>query len=161
MAIDPLDFEFHEDARAPVVEHMVVIASEGRGWVNLSPGLDLDPTEAPAPQSVLSAIFSSRGPTVPLATWTPAQGRDLSTVGIQHGEGPKAASLLAELGTPVPEGWRLLQDHPKRGLVVALPPEASASPEGLDRVLVWLLRATGALCSWPRTGEWRALCYVP
>jgi hypothetical protein len=26
-------------------------------------------------------------------------------------------------------------------------------------VLDWLLRATGALCPVPRTGEWRAYCY--
>jgi hypothetical protein len=26
---------------------------------------------------------------------------------------------------------------------------------------VWLVGATGVLCRWPRTGEWRALCYLP
>jgi hypothetical protein len=159
MAIDPIVLEFDENRREAVVEQMVTMASEGRGWLNLSPGLDLDPDEAPEPRGVLGSIFTSRGPTVPLGTWTPAQGRDPSTVGIQHGEGPKAVRLLAEWGAPVPEGWRVLQDHPKRGLVVVTP--SSTEPGELDGVLAWLLRAAGKLCSWPRTGEWQALVYLP
>ena len=159
MATDPLVLEFHEDRREPVVEHMVTLASEGRGWLNLSPGLDVDVDEAPAPRGALSQIFSSRGPTVPLGTWTPAQRREPSTVGIQHGEGPKAVRMLAGWEVPVPEGWRVLQDHPKRGLVVVAP--STTEPDELDGVLSWLLRAAGALCSWPRTGEWRALVYLP
>jgi hypothetical protein len=159
MAIDPLVFEFHEDRREPVVEHMVTMASEERGWLNLSPGLDVDVEDAPAPRGALGSLFSSRGPTVPLGTWTPAQRRDPATVGIQHGEGPKAVRLLAEWGAPVPEGWRVLQDHPKRGLVLVVP--STTETRELDEVLAWLLRAAGALCSWPRTGEWRALVYLP
>jgi hypothetical protein len=53
----------------------------------------------------------------------------------------------------------VLQDHPKRGLVVAI--VGGAGRDDLDRALVWLVVATGALCRWPRTGEWRALCYLP
>lgn len=159
MAVDPLVLEFREDRRVPVVDRMVAMAADRRGWLNLSPGLDVDPDQAPAPQSPLAAIFSGRGPTVPLGTWTPAQGRDPSTVGIQHGEGPKTVARLDEWGAPVPEGWRVMQDHPKRGLVVATP--AAATADELDGVLAWLLRAMGALCAWPRSGEWRALCYLP
>lgn len=159
MARAPLVVEFHEDRRAPVVEHMATMAEAGRGWINLSPGLDMD--ESPAPQSVFSSVFASRGPTVPLATWTPAQGRDPATIGIEHGEGPKAENLLADQGVPIPEGWRVVQDHPKRGLVVQVPGQSPDQPgDPLDAMLVWLLRAGGALCAWPRTGEWRALCYV-
>jgi hypothetical protein len=153
MARAPLVVEFHEDRRAQVVEHMATIAAAGKGWVNLSPGLDMD--DAPSPQSPLGSIFSSRGPTVPLATWTPAQGREPATIGIEHGEGPKAEDMLAETGVPVPEGWRVVQDHPKRGIVVQVP-----GGTGEDAMLDWLLRAAGVLCAWPRTGEWRALCYV-
>jgi hypothetical protein len=65
--------------------------------------------------------------------------------------------MLAERGIPLPEGWRRLQDHPKRGLVLI--PTPGASDDELDAVLDWLLRATGALCPVPRTGEWRAYCY--
>jgi hypothetical protein len=151
----PFVVEFHEDRRLAVVEQMVTMAEAQRGWLNVSPGLDMD--VAPPERSALGQLLGSRGPTVPLGTWTPAQKRDPAIVGIEHGEGPKAAEMLERRGTPIPPGWRVVQDHPKRGLVVAMP-----SPEGaeaLDSVLVWLLRATAALCSWPRTGEWRAACY--
>jgi hypothetical protein len=43
---------------------------------------------------------------------------------------------------------------------VLIPSPATAPPE-LDAVLDWLLRAAGALCPVPRTGEWRAYCYEP
>lgn len=151
----PLVIEFPEDGRAPVVEQMLAMTEAGSGWLNLSPGLDLD--VAPAPRSALGQIFGSRGPTVPLGTWMPAQKRQAATAGIEHGEGPKAARRLEELGVPVPDHWRVVQDHPKRGLVMAMPTPQDAAE--LDGVLAWLVRATGALCSWPRTGEWRALCY--
>ena len=68
-------------------------------------------------------------------------------------------ALLAERNVAVPLGWRRLQDHPKRGLVLA--PTPATTPEELDAVLDWLLRATGALCPVRRTGEWRALVYRP
>jgi hypothetical protein len=154
MAI-PLVIEFHEDKRGLVVEQMATMLASSRGWLNVSPGLDVD--EAPAPRSGLGQIFGSRGPTVPLGTWTPPQRRQPATAGIEHGEGPKAAARLDDLGLPVPSHWKVLQDHPKRGLVMAMPPPVGDVE--LDRILDWLLRATGALCAWPRTGEWRALCY--
>lgn len=151
----PLVIEFPEDGRGPVVEQMLAMSEAGSGWLNLSPGLDLD--VAPAPRSALGQIFGSRGPTVPLGTWMPAQKRQAATAGIEHGEGPKAAHRLDDLGVPVPVHWKVVQDHPKRGLVMAMPTPQGAAE--LDDVLAWLLRATGALCAWPRTGEWRALCY--
>src|SRR4029453_10013933 len=103
--------------------------------------------------------FGARGPTVPLGTWTPPHGRDPATAGIVHPEGPQAVRMLKERGAPVPAAWRVLQDHPKRGLVVAI--AGGTGRDVLDRALVWLVAATGALCQWPRTGEWRALCYLP
>jgi hypothetical protein len=151
----PLVVEFREDRRVAVVEQMEAMTKAAAGWLNLTPGLDVD--VPPPERTALGQLFGSRGPTVPLATWTPAQKRQPATAGIEHGEGPKAADALARLGVPVPEGWRTVQDHPKRGLVVAMP--TPATPDQHDDVLAWLLRATGALCAWPRTGEWRALCY--
>jgi hypothetical protein len=151
----PLVIEFHEDRRSDVVEQMVAMGEAARGWLNVSPGLDMD--VPPPDRSALGQLLGSRGPTVPLGTWTPAQKRDPAIAGIEHGEGPRAAEALERLGTPVPQGWRVVQDHPKRGLVVAMPTPTGA--EELDSVLVWLLRACSALCSWPRTGEWRAACY--
>jgi hypothetical protein len=157
MVAEPVVVEFRESRRDSVVRHMVAMAEAGGGWINFSPGLDLD--VPPPPTSPLTSLFSSRGPTVPLATWMAAHGRDPATAGIQHPGGPGARAQLAELGAPVPDAWRVVQDHPRRGLVVVPPPGISATE--LDMVLAWLLTATGALCPWPRTGEWRALCHIP
>lgn len=134
---------------------MVALTEEASGWINLTPGLDVD--VPPPPRSPLAAIFGSRGPPVPIGTWAPAQGREPASVGIQHSQGTRTAALLAARGVAVPPGWRRLQDHPKRGLVLVPAPAASA--DQLDAVLDWLLRATGALCPVARTGEWRALVH--
>jgi hypothetical protein len=157
MVAEPLVIEFDEQHRRAVVGRMVTMAGNRQGWVNLTPGLDVD---VPPPQrSVLANLFGARGPDVPLATWAAQtrSDREPSTVGIHHGRGPKAAQRLAAEGLVLPDGWRLLQDHPKRGFVCAVP--TTTDEAELDGVLDWLLRATGSLCPIPRTGEWRALCY--
>ncbi|HEX5947333.1 MAG TPA: hypothetical protein VFY82_13695 [Acidimicrobiales bacterium] len=156
-AREPAVVEIHEDRRSAVVDRMMAMADAGAGWINLSPGLDVD--VPPPPRSALASLVGSRGPVVPLGTWSAAQRREPATVGIHHGEGPKAVALLHERGVTVPEGWRRMQDHPKRGLVL-VPTPASTADE-LDEVLAWVLRATGALCPVRRTGEWRAYCYGP
>jgi hypothetical protein len=157
MVAHPLIVEFHETRRDSVVERMVTLAGERTGWVNFTPGLDVD--EPPPARPLLSQIFGARGPDVTLATWNP-QGRpdrDPFNLGIQHAHGPKVLQRLTDAGLGLPEGWRKLQDHAKRGLVVAVP--ATTDPAEIDASLDWLLRATGYLCRVPRTGEWRALVY--
>jgi hypothetical protein len=158
MVAEPLVVEFHEDERGAVVQRMVVMATKREGWANFTPGLDVD--FPPPPRPALSGLFTARGPDVPLGTWSPPDRpseRDPATVGIQHGQGPRALERLVAEGLALPEGWRRLQDHPRRGLVLAVP--HSTDPGDLDATLDWLLRATGLLCPIPRTGEWRALCY--
>jgi len=110
-----------------------------RGWVNLQPEV-ADIEEADRPGSF--GIFSSRGPVVPFATWH----RGERSAGIQHGTGPKVARRI-----DVPEGWRVMQDHPKRGLVVRVPPGV---PD--DEVLRWLLATGEQLCPAPLLGRWVA-----
>ena len=156
MVAEPLVIEFAEDERAGVVKRMIAMATNGEGWINLTPGLDIDFTPI---QSLTSRLFGARGPDVPLATWAPARanGKEPSTIGIQHSRGPKVVARLTELGAPLPQGWHTLQDHPKRGLVLALP--TTTDELDLDRTLAWLLKATRILTPLPRTGEWRAICY--
>jgi hypothetical protein len=155
-AREPAVVEFNEQRRAPVVERMLAMTGRGTGgWINLSPGLDVD--TPPPGRTALASLLGARGPVVPLGTWTPPRRRDPATVGIHHGEGPKGLGILADRGVDLPPGWRRLQDHPKHGLVLVPPPATTAGQ--LDEVLDWLLRATGALCPVRRTGEWRALCY--
>jgi hypothetical protein len=74
-------------------------------------------------------------------------------VGLQHGAGSKVKARLAEAGHPVPEGWVVVQDYAKKGLVVAVPPTADHAD-----VVRWLLDAAGALTVIPLTG-WRAAVY--
>ena len=138
----------------PVVARMDELADRQAGWVNLQPGID--PEDAPPASPGLFGVFSGRGPIVPVATWTaPAAGRrgppEAEQVGIQHPAGGRAAAVLAEGGLPVPDGWRVLQDHPRRGLVVAVPAGTRH-----EVVLDWLLRATARLSAVPVTGRWRA-----
>jgi hypothetical protein len=94
-----------------------------------------------------------------LGTWTPASTprrgrREPAMLGLQHPAGSKAKPLLAELGHPVPDGWVVVQDHVRKGLVVALPETAAPSD-----ALAWLLRAARLLSTIPLQGEWRATIY--
>lgn len=115
---------------------------DGAAFVNLRPGVDEE--EVP-PRSALGNLLGARGPDVPLATWTPGE------VGLQHATGPKVLERLAEHGHPIPEGWRRITDHPKRGAV--LEPPSDADPA---EVLRWLARAAEMLCPLPVTGPWQA-----
>lgn len=110
------------------------------GWVNLQPEADLD--AEPDESSGLFGVFSSRGPTVPFATWHPGE----RSAGIQHGTGPKLAKRVE-----LPEGWRVVQDHPRRGLVVRVP---AGAPD--EDVLAWLVATAGPLCPLPLLGRWVA-----
>ena len=83
--------------------------------------------------------FSSVGTT---QTDTAEPGRDR--------RGPPAA------GWGLPEGWTLVQDHPRRGLVV-LPAAGGDKQE----VLTWLLEAGMVLSVVRLTGQWQAEVHLP
>ena len=145
--------EFQPDRADEVVAAM----EAGVGWINLEPAVDLD--DVAASGSSTFAIFSGRGPVVPLGTWTPASThgrgrREPAMLGLQHPAGSKAKPLLAELGHPVPDGWAVVQEHVRKGLVVALP-DGVAAPDAL----AWLLRAARLLSTVPLQGGWRAAIY--
>lgn len=153
MRSEPRYVEFQPDRADEVVAAM----ESGTGWVNFEPAVDVD--DVAAAGSATFSIFSGRGPVVPLGTWTPAstQGRgrrEPAMLGLQHPAGSKAKPLLAELGHPVPEGWVVVQDHVRKGLVVALPETAAAAD-----ALAWLLRAARLLSTIPLQGGWRAAIY--
>ena len=76
-------------------------------------------------------------------------------IGLQHPAGTRAKSLLAELGHPVPDGWVVVQDHVRKGLVVSLPGDVPAA-----EALAWVLRAARLLSTVPLTGQWRAAVYA-
>ena len=135
---------------------MARLATSRDGWINLSPEVDPQ-AELPRP-SGLAAIFGSRQPVVPLASWVPGlvsrHGADPISVGISHSQGPKVLARLFEAGVAVPEGWALVQDN-RRGLVLEVPDEADH-----EVVLRWLLDGVEVLCPAPITGHWQAALFV-
>ncbi len=113
----------------------------GASYVNLVPGVGADD---PRPAGPLSNLFGSRGPEVPLATWTPGE------IGLQHGAGPGLVARMALVGHPVPQAWYVVQDHPKRGLVLR-----TYDTDALE-VLGWLREVAELVCPLEITGPWRA-----
>ncbi len=62
---------------------------------------------------------------------------------------------LRDLGLPLPQGWRVTQDHPRRGLVALVPAQVPAAD-----VVDWLLAAAAAVCTVPTTGRWTAAVHA-
>ncbi|HET6811279.1 MAG TPA: hypothetical protein VFH50_09740 [Acidimicrobiales bacterium] len=146
---------FSREDPAEVVELMARLTAGRRGWANFEPEVP-DDAEVPAPG--LFGFFAARGPAVPLCTWvveTEKKGRRRPpSLGIQHATGTKAARRLADHGCPVPSGWRVTQDHPRRGLVVEVIPE-----EEPGVILAWLLDAGWVLCPAETTGWWNVVVH--
>jgi hypothetical protein len=149
--------EFNRGDPAEVFDHMARLSTSLDGWVNFQP--NIDPEDVPGSGFNLLSIFSARGPAIPLATWMPGIHNRKGVpappeIGIQHPAGSRAIPVLRTRGLDVPDGWIPLQDHPKRGLVLRLPPEVP-HPE----IVRWLLDATTALCAYPLPDSWLAAVY--
>jgi hypothetical protein len=136
-----LRFELPDGDITPLLEHL-----DGARFANLAPGVD---AEQVPPRSALGNLFGARGPTVPLATWTPGE------IGLQHAAGQRVVRTLADRGVPVPEEWYVASDHPKRGLVVR-----TYQTPARD-TLEWLVRAATVLCPLPIVGPWIAGVRTP
>ena len=111
-------------------------------FINIAPGVDVQ--EVP-PRSGLTHLFGNRGPTVPLATWTPGE------IGIQHMAGQRVSRFLAERGCAVPEEWYIASEHPKRGLVV----KTYQAPPA--ETLAWLVEACRRLNPLEVYDPWQAV----
>lgn len=152
MGVDVEFLEFEPDAPGEVLAAMADLAG-GTGWLTLDPAID---DRFPAPeQNLFGKIVSGRGPAVPRATWVPAdvarRRPEPMSVGILHGTGADAIARLAEKDIVLPDRWRVVSDHSKRGLVAWVPIDIP-----LDEVLAWTLVASRALTRVPLTGRWRA-----
>jgi hypothetical protein len=147
--------EFNAGDREKVLGLMTELAGRHGGWINLHPAVD--PDDVPARSGF--RLFSVQGPAVPLCTWAPpedrARGVRYVSLGIQHGAGMKAVTFLDRAGVAIDERWRVLTDAPKRGMVVAVPPD-----ESNDVVLDWLITAGATLCQLPYK-RWSAAVYRP
>lgn len=144
--------EFEPDDTTDVVAAMVDLA-DGSGWLTIDPAID--ERFPPPTQSVFGRLVSGRGPYVPRASWVPAdmdrRRPEPVSVGILHATGSKAVERLAEKDVVVPDRWRVVADHSKRGLVAWVPIDIAH-----DDVLQWTCRAARALTRIPLTGKWRA-----
>ena len=153
----PTVFEFTARDDPELLSELAEVARSGTGWINLEPVIDAEfEPPGPGPFAFLGGSIHK----VPVATWLP--GRRLpdgtareTSLGLQHAAGPRVARRLRDLGLAVPEGWRITQDHPRRGLVVAVP--ATVEPA---TAVAWLLSAAEAVCQVPATGRWRASVHV-
>jgi len=149
----PARFGFTALDDAELLATMATLEVDGTGWLNIEPVIDEEhQPDAPGPFAFLGGSTHL----VPVVTWMPGRpqaGRAAksTTVGLQHASGPHVAWRLRDLGLPVPEGWRITQDHPRRGLVATVPPGAARGA-----VMDWLLRLAIAVCTVPTTGRWQA-----
>jgi len=156
MAVTRPDPVLIEHDPADLAAAMAELEAAGSGWINLLPEI---PENVPVPSTPNAlAIFSKRGPFVPLGTWTAPSGQRNGTtapveIGIQHGAAKRAKDAL--VGTPgeIPGDWTIMSDNPRRGVVVR-PPASTALPEQAR----WLLDALSSVCIPPQTG--RFVMYV-
>ena len=151
--------EFRPPATAAVLELMRLLTEAHDGWINLLPGVPEEEVEPPS-SGVFSALFGNAQAPVSMCTWMPAgsgrAGAGEQTVGLLHPRGRYAVAQLGRLGVAVPSGWRVGQDHARRGLILH-PGAAASAPDVLD----WMLRAGAALAVVPLTGMWQARVYMP
>lgn len=149
------ELEFVPPEVGEVLAAMAALDGAGDGWINVLPGVPEEEVEE-APRTAFTALFGAPQPPATMGTWVPGRPGQGPSVGISHPRGRSAARQLAELGVPVPEGWRVRQDHPRRGLVVVASPGVAH-----EVVLDWVLRATRALAVMPLTGRWQARVHLP
>ena len=150
--------KFNVDELSLVVVRMERLAGAGEGWINLIPRI-ADYDERPTSLGFFT-LLSGGGTGVTMCTWIPGchdrRGTTWTSLGIAHVTGHRVFAELHSLAVPIPETWLVEQDHPRRGLVFRVPAD-----EPHQDVLVWALRAVGALISSTPIREWRADIYLP
>ncbi|MGP8060682.1 MAG: hypothetical protein ACLP9C_13745 [Acidimicrobiales bacterium] len=160
VARDTDEFEFDPAAPAAVLAAMDRLSAAHDGWINLLPGVDEEEAPEPEGRGPFTLLFGSPQAPVTMGTWMPAKrtrtGAGEETLGIMHPRGRHAIASLRADGLPLPQGWRVRQDHARRGLIVCVP---AGTPHA--QVLDWALRAGDALAMVPLTGMWRAKVFLP
>ncbi|MCC6436447.1 MAG: hypothetical protein IT196_15530 [Acidimicrobiales bacterium] len=141
---------FRRSDLAPLARAVEQVLRRGTGWINVQPDLDdVDPRAHSRP-----SFFSGRGRVVPLSTFVPSSGGGEHQVGVEHGAGKHAARQLHDAGVAFPDGSRLVQDHPRRGLVIAVP--NGTAPTAIAALLV---QAGSHLTVVPLGDRWIAEIY--
>lgn len=141
--------EFTPDDRDTVVAALDEIIRTANGWVNIEPIVEaevLDDLRRRTPPAALR-LFSGRGSKIPFGTFVAGTAAKPGQVGLEHSAGPRTVPRLREAGIVAPAGWRLRQDHGKRGIVYDVADAAGAE------ILTWLL-ASATLLAEVKLGEW-------
>jgi hypothetical protein len=151
--------EFRVEDTSEVVGLMDELSAAHDGWVNLHP--QVRPEDEPPPRTGLSTLLLAGAVhDIPVCTWVAGKrtrhGVQPDSVGVQHAAGARVLPRMASAGLVVPDGWRLVQDHPRRGIVFSLPPEETHAA-----VLTWLLEVASVLSAIRLTGEWLAQVHLP
>lgn len=150
--------EFSSEDVTRIVPYMARLSEAEDGWINLVPNVTRD-DERPTSLRFLTLLSGgATGDT--MGTWVPRShnrhGPVPPSVGITHTTGHRVFAELNSLDLPVPRGWFVEQDHPRRGLVLRVPFEVPH-----EQVLSWSLRAVDALGGSRRIMRWRADLYLP
>jgi hypothetical protein len=158
--------DFLPDDLSPLLPTARKIGRDRNGWINLRPwplddGDDDRLTEfSPTPPEAPVGLFARWRVVVLAGTWVPGKvgrnGADPASVGLQHPAGRFAVRQLRDAGSPVPDGWRVVSDNARRGLVLSVPDGEGGAADHADEILRWLLDAGAALAPEQITGRWRA-----
>ena len=152
--------EFTPDDIGAVVEQVGGLIERGAGWLNIEPivgEVAMDEIRRSAAPAIVR-VFSGRGGKIPFGTYVPGDRRkgNLGQVGLEHSAGPRAVQQLREAGVALPAGWRMRQDHGKRGIVCEVPRD-----EAPTTIVRWILDASNQLCEIDLTGWWTAVINLP
>lgn len=140
------------DAIDNVVAVMDACMTDLRGWINVRCEVAEDAIRPQ--QSFIEQILRKNAPDAALGTWTPpeaAASTSFQHIGIQHHLGARILPELERWGIARPDGWRRVQDSPRRGFIVAIPADTEHK-----EVLTWLLQLLVQASRVPTTGRWIA-----
>ncbi len=144
---------FAQEDPAEIVQRAADLAETHAGWITLRP--EVRETRETEPIGVFAALLADTRFEIPLCSWVVGplsrKGPRPFSLGVQHSTGTHAVDRLADRGVNLGAGWRTVQDHPRRGLVVEVP---HTSPVGT--MIPWLLHAGRVLAKLEVTGRWDA-----
>jgi hypothetical protein len=156
------------ESTGELLDQMSSIDRAGNGWVNIRPRPEDDPDPsmadlAPTPPPSPLNIFGRRRPVTIEGTWVPGRaGRkapEPASVGLEHPAGRFAVRQLRDGGLAVPDHWKVVTDHARRGLVLSVVPSGdspAARSSDLAEIVDWLVAAAAILAPSQVTGRWQA-----
>jgi hypothetical protein len=159
---EPTSIEFDATRPAALIKAIEDLLVTRDGWVNIQAIVDEDLREGPRGTAGIFGLFTAKGPEVPACTWVPGEldrnhGIRSDEVGIQHAGGPRALTKLRQEGTPPPDGWKQMADHPKRGLVLQSTHPTTAAD--VAPMVTWLILASRLLTENGLPDTWGAVVH--